>query len=633
MYYKPDYDISVPLNNYHFQRMGREALVAQLKQMGVKRVFLTRNTYTMDKNKLASELALLKDNCAYLKSHGFSVGVWGWSFIMTETGDNYNCLTSLTGRIDPKERCPLDPGFREFVGEYMKALAQTGVEIILFDDDFRLGWWIGMTCACPGHLARMSQLLGEEVTLEGLKEKVLSGGKNPYRDALMSVNAEALTGFAKHVREAVDTVAPHVRMGLCANMSLWDIDGVDAATISRLLAGNTKPFLRLIGAAYWPTRCMSDISHPLGAVIEFSRMERSWFGDDIEVVGEGDPYPRPRYYVPSSYLELFDTALQADGGLDGIMKYAFDYLSNPTYETGYVEAHCRNRALYSQIREVFSKKSACGIRIYEKLNKFGDMVIPQDLADSYDAKKIFFSMAGKLTAASAIPSTYDGLGTCGIAFSENVKTVPEEALRHGLIIDAKAARLLEEQGIDTGIVRRGSKVHVTQEIYAQPEEYVAANYTAYVTEVSEQAQVLSWFSYMEDGTTKQAPASYYYENEAGHRYLVFTFDMYFNQESTYRNYMRAKQIQEAARYLSGQPLPAVIQGHPDLYVMTKKDAQGTMAVGLWNIFADAIHAPVITLDDNYRTIRFINCTGTLEGNLVTLSRLPAYEFAGFEVSK
>ena len=57
-----------------------------------------------------------------------------------------------------------------------------------------------------------------------------------------------------------------------------------------------------------------------------------------------------------------------------------------------------------------------------------------------------------------------------------------------------------------------------------------------------------------------------------------------------------------------------------------------MAVGLWNLFPDAVLSPVIALDKAYSRAEFINCSGSLDGDRVRLDAdIPAYGFAGFEV--
>jgi hypothetical protein len=64
-----------------------------------------------------------------------------------------------------------------------------------------------------------------------------------------------------------------------------------------------------------------------------------------------------------------------------------------------------------------------------------------------------------------------------------------------------------------------------------------------------------------------------------------------------------------------------------------KGGDGKTAVALFNVFADSVDDGVITLDKEYSSIRFINCSGRLEGDKVILdSSIPAYSFAAFEVS-
>lgn len=64
------------------------------------------------------------------------------------------------GPLPQKGCCPLDERFRQFAGEYLEDLAGTGVDIILFDDDYRYGFRDGMGCACERHLRKMGRSWG-----------------------------------------------------------------------------------------------------------------------------------------------------------------------------------------------------------------------------------------------------------------------------------------------------------------------------------------------------------------------------------------------------------------------------------------------------------------------------------------
>ncbi|MBO5070928.1 MAG: hypothetical protein J6C37_11295, partial [Roseburia sp.] len=60
-------------------------------------------------------------------------------------------------------------------------------------------------------------------------------------------------------------------------------------------------------------------------------------------------------------------------------------------------------------------------------------------------------------------TVYEGLGAAGVAFGENVKYIPGDALRNGLILDARAAAILTERGVDVGIIAVGEQTSVTEE--------------------------------------------------------------------------------------------------------------------------------------------------------------------------
>lgn len=81
----------------------------------------------------------LRENCAYFKANGFEVGAWVWAF-MINGDNNYTCMRTINGTELRENICPLDEEFVEFAAGYIRDIAETGVDIIQFDDDFRYGF-------------------------------------------------------------------------------------------------------------------------------------------------------------------------------------------------------------------------------------------------------------------------------------------------------------------------------------------------------------------------------------------------------------------------------------------------------------------------------------------------------------
>lgn len=157
------------------------------------------------------------------------------------------------------------------------------------------------------------------------------------------------------------------------------------------------------------------------------------------------------------------------------------------------------------------------------------------------------------------------------------------------------------------------------------------------------AKIVSKFRY-EDSLSLQTwdkisrapiPACYVYENADGQRFAVYTFVAmwacpYDNFSpwvtGLFRNVYRQKQLNSVIPWAMRAPLPAVCEGHPDLFVLCKKDKDG-MTVGLWNLHADAVRNAVVTLDCDYKSLNAtVGGEGELSGNTVTLtSEIKPYE--------
>lgn len=642
------YRTSVPMINRTFARQDRERVASSLKKMGVSRVMLAIGAYEFDRHIFDEELAVLRDNVAFLKARGFEVGAWMWSFMVAPSSADFTRVRLLSGADSTQSVCCADESFCNFAAEYVQRVAGCGVDMVLYDDDYRLGYLGGdVGCLCEHHMAFMSEKLGEPLTHEMLVPHLTRGGANRYRSAWQASKQYYLLAFARRMREAVNKVAPTVRLGLCACFTVWDLDGVSPMKIARTLAGDTKPFLRLIGAPYWSVR-RSMGGNRLQDVIEVSRMERSLFApcDDVEIVGEGDTYPRPRWVCPSAYLEGFDTAMRADGRLDGILKYAVDYTASFDYEQGYIQKHMRNLPLYEQIDALFGGKSAVGVRVWEFMSKYEHGVVPEAVHTPKELCYTCFSYASRMLAAASIPTTYDDENCVGAVFGENARALPLTALKNGMILDVRAAEILRERGVDVGLERLGEFCNTSTEIYLDSRELVDLQGSRVrLTELKAAAREQSVFALVntrtqlpcvwDDATTgRQAkiPGSYLYENDNGERFLVLCFEGQLASEYLLRQYARAKQLAEVLPWLGRRTFPVRIDGHPDLYVMAKREGD-TMTVGLWNFSADDVETPVVTLDGEYAVTRTIACEAAADGCRVTLSRIEPYGFAAFEVKK
>lgn len=619
-----NYSTIVPVLSRNLERAGRERTAAVLRSAGISRVLIAIGCMCGgDQRK--RQLEVLRENLDFMKGEGFEAGAWLWAYLYR--GENaFTHITGADGTAAEDSCCPLDEGFWEEASGYMREIAAMKPALILFDDDLRFGQLeTGLGCFCEKHIADISERLGEKLGREELVRRAFSGEANEYRSAWRASMGDSARGFARRMREAVDSVDDGIRLGQCACITTWDVDGVDSAELSRILAGKTKPFLRLIGAPYWAVN--RGWGNRLQDCIELERMERSWCGEGIEIVSEGDVCPRPRWACPASYLECFDSALIASGGMDGIMKYMLDYSSSATYETGYIKRHVDNQPLYAELRSVFEGKAPAGVRIWEHREKFENASL-SDIPDLNRVQDMLFSPAARIAAASGIPTVYDGC-SAGIAFGENAKYLDDDAFRAGVLLDLRGAELLSAKGVDVGVSSFGEAIRLGVERFLVEDEYVDIEEAiSKRLSLMPGASVDSCFNGSPD-----LPAVFTYVNSDGFRFAVLNLDLrdsHSSDEASYRNYCRQSQLIRLLEWLGGKPLPAYCAGEPDLYVLCKSSG-GKTAAGVWNLSCDTA-SPIVTFPSNVKSARFIGCTGKLEGTRVTLSPIPPYTFAAVEAS-
>ena len=620
------------------ERTNKDEVLRVLEAVGAEYVFLAFDNVILsaDRGKYERTLASACEMIPLLKSRGYKVGIWFWSLWLCDIDADeldgevmrrssgkprisYSALNSTEKKLSGY-LCPTSEKISVML-DIIECAARYSPDIILLNDDLGYATYLGgIGCYCDRHIRLVEEALSRPITREELREAVLSGKPNEIRDLWLDISGRTIEDYARRIRERIDSVDKNIRCGFCAVMSNWGIDGTDAEKIAKIMAGGTRPLIRLIGAPYWAA--ISAWGNRLQHTVELSRMESAWVSDkEIELIAEGDVYPRPRHRVPASLLEIYDTALRASGACDGILKIMFDYMASIGYERGYLDRHIKNQGLYSEIERIFGGKSAVGVRVYESMDKVRTMDFSGIADPDRYAAESFFSYAARLLSDNSIPTAYEGSGV-GIAFGENARHLPDEAFEQGLILDIPAARILMERGVDVGLSAVGEPIQNNSLYFPCDGECIPANYRAGVASEIIPKDTARVVTYSVCGE-RLYPDTIEYEDERGRRFLVFAFDGALVDENRYRNYLAQRQLAASIEWLAGERLPAVCLGNPDLYMICKQDDDG-MAIGLWNIFADEIEKPVIRLSHSYRSAEFINCEGILEGDEIRLSELPPY---------
>lgn len=630
--------LSVPISCTSLTKEDLPKILAAVKACKADRVFICRLGNIYLPGALTDDtLRFLKNAVDTFHTEGIEVGLWIGTLGhgLPLVGDfeefpkeRYTSLTGIHGDKPEQGLCPLDETLREDFAAAITKLARLGPDIIMTDDDLRIsrGTHYYFGCFCEKHLELFYKETGERIPREELEKKIFAGGPNKYRDAYLKVTAQGLSGFVARMRQAIDTVDSSIRFAVCTPPENWDATGLHMPDFARLFAGNTRPLLRTYGAPYWP----SGIAH----VVECTRMQCAALkGSGIEIMAEGDVYPRPRYNISSRSLELYTYALIADGNCEGLLGYLFDYYQKADYETGYIDRYTKTAPLREALAQLFAGKLAAGIYLHHEQHKVRNWVLPEEPLPEIATRISFVHRPASFDTISpiSIPSAYEqGDYPCMIV-GENARTATTETIKNGAILDATAAMLLSQKGIDTGIVTC-EEGHFLQEHYLAPDDTIPNIDCGGLRKItcSKKATVLSRF---DDGS----PASYTYENAAGNRFYVIAFDHFFTDHKAYarnnflNNYYRQADMMATIPWMCGRKLPVTCRKNPNLYVYTAKKGNA-MSVLLLNLHMDSIDLPILELDQTYTSIKTVNCAAAVEGDKVTLSELHPYSMAAFEVS-
>ena len=264
------------------------------------------------------------------------------------------------------------------------------------------------------------------------------------------------------------------------------------------------------------------------------------------------------------------------------------------------------------------------------MHRLKDAVLPEPFADDKYVGKDFAPASARMLCDNAIPMQYTEPDVT-VIFGENARHAPAEMLAYGAVLDAPAARILMERGFDVGLSSIGAPRLATAVFY--PEAGQAFSFRSGMFENDGMAfptfnmkpGAESIFHFC--GPKGDIPA-YRYENANGQRFLLFPFDAKLVREVSmlFRNYATQEMLIRELAWIRRRPLDACLTKSPDAYLLTKRN-ENSLALGVWNFSLDSIYEPMIPLGEKWASAEFINCTGTLQGDRLTLSDIAPYGMA------
>lgn len=586
------------------------------KRLKIQRVFFSSHGET--KEEYAHLAAVLRDRMILFSKEGIKVGYWyaptmGWNPVMNQTKAHpYQEIEDGVGRVSHGISCPLDEAFCRNFEENLAEIARSGVDCIMLEDDYRLQLHSGgFNCFCPLHMARFYQETGCTLTKEEIVEKVLSGEPNSIRTKWLEVAGKGLLELSRRLEQAVHRVNPVARLGLTAVMSHYSTEGFTMQQLLKAFSGDTKPFLRTIGAPYWSR----DSYHPAW-ITEFTLLQKHWLRDmDLDLMAEGDPYPHSSFLVSSSDLIGFVQGLIA-GGFPGMLVYPQSYDAPPLHDPAYIERLERDQLHFKLIRRIFPEEGIqVGVTPVETQNNFRNLTLEADFCHTKGWAAGWPDEPSSLHVLSrmGIPMAYDSATAPVVLFGYGARGYSDEQLTQllsrGAVVDGPAAKWLMERGFDVGLlsIERTQLLPAYEHVvdhdhygpFAEDLLNLACNDSGVYFQAMPRgaARVLSY--YMEDLETLMFPSAIHYES-GGNRICILPVDMQraYRQETiqTVFSYPRAHQLASSLAWVGRKPLEVFVSGVPNLHVIARRNSDGSLSVMLQNGGMDSVENPTIVLD-------------------------------------
>lgn len=293
----------IPLNTEHIEEICLD--IKKQYESGVANCALFLMSLVPEGNPVIDKAKIMCEKYDLFRDRLHDMGIECGILVQSSIGhgaklNEKSPFQPLVGLTDGSERdicCPYDEKFREHFKGVMKTLASHKPKVIMLDDDFRLINRPYKGCACPLHMKRLGEIIGEPITRKQLSEHTKKKDEKSIKitKAYIHTQGESLIDAVKLMREGIDEVDPTIPGIYCCCGNSAEF----ASEIAEIIAGKGNPItVRINNGNYTPAGAREQ------SVIAFrAAVQKIHMGDKVQaILAETDTCPQNRYSTSAMSL-------------------------------------------------------------------------------------------------------------------------------------------------------------------------------------------------------------------------------------------------------------------------------------------------------------------------------------------
>ena len=549
---------------------------------------------------------------------GFSINPWisiGHGDMGRDATKQLHGLQALVGHDGTRAKvcaCPLCPVWRKHIKRIWTIYAQTQPKVIWVEDDFRLHNHcpVDFSCFCPLHLKRFSEKIGRKVTRQEVVKAMLKPGKpHSWRTKYMDMQAEVMNETMAYLSHVVHKISAQTCVGLMhGGPYLHASETRRWKRASQVLADGGPFYSRPHLGSYSETALREIRQAP-----QLLLLARHVMADSTIHQAEIENYPASRFSKSTTYTFL-QMAVALVSGCHAVMMNLFDHAGTPMEEEPeWGQMLSKKKPFLASLARVARQPGTYrGVQLLFREDYVQHKWLKK--GEGYESLHQFCDPIGPALSALGIPITFDESRVVA-CWGQMIRAYTDQEILgmlgkdRGLLLDAVAAGVLLERGfgpyiglkdidkprpVDEYGVAAQEEFHNGSfggsdgkylKLWMPREDRRASRPMFGKLGLVRGAHVVS--NVVDPDAKRHQPAMIAYENKLGGRTAISAMDMRYTISRPFYEPHRRDQYQGIVRWLSGNAVPALVQGDGVYPLVLVKDTGGEILIGFFNLTLDS----------------------------------------------